>query len=404
MGKNRTEFARHWPLVMACAIGIGIGVSSLPFYTQGLFIEAWIADFGWTRAEASLGVLGSTIALAAISPTIGAAVDRYGLLKPVAFGLAGLTLSLILFALFIQSVVIFVILSVTMAVLAGASSPLAYTRAINSVFDKQRGLALGITLSGTGIGAAIAPPIVSDLISQYGWRGAYHAMALFTAIAGILIIWILSRLEGTKAPPKADAAAIKTAFKQASKTRTYWTLLSAVFLMAFGFGGLIIHFVPVLLETGIETASAARIAGIIGIAVILGRILVGAAVDRIFAPYVGAFAILCCLSGALGLAVIGSAIAMPAAFAIGFAIGAEVDLIGYLVSRYFKMAAYGRLYGRQYAAFLLGTGASPVLLGAIRDATGNYTASLFTASAILAVSAILFLTLPKFEAGPSPKA
>ena len=74
-----SEFSRHWLLVLVCAAGIGVGVSALPFYTQGIFIEAWIADFGWTRAQASLGILGSTLALAAALPFVGLIVDRYGL-------------------------------------------------------------------------------------------------------------------------------------------------------------------------------------------------------------------------------------------------------------------------------------------------------------------------------------
>ena len=82
-----SEFSRHWLLVLVCAVGIGVGVSSLPFYTQGLFIEAWIADFGWTRAQASLGMLGSTLALAAVLPFIGSIVDRYGLVMPVMISL-----------------------------------------------------------------------------------------------------------------------------------------------------------------------------------------------------------------------------------------------------------------------------------------------------------------------------
>ena len=49
-----SEFSRHWLLVLVCAIGIGVGVSALPFYTQGLFIEAWTDEFGWTRAQASM--------------------------------------------------------------------------------------------------------------------------------------------------------------------------------------------------------------------------------------------------------------------------------------------------------------------------------------------------------------
>jgi len=129
----------------------------------------------------------------------------------------------------------------------------------------------------------------------------------------------------------------------------------------------------------------------------LGRLLVGFAVDRIFAPHVAIAILFACISGVLALAVFGMSVAVPAAFVIGFSVGAEVDLIGYLVARYFGMHAYGQIYGRQYATFLIATGLSPFILGAVRDATGSYTASLFTAAAFIAVSAALFSRLPKFE-------
>ena len=122
-----SEFSRHWLLV--CAVGIGVGVSALPFYTQGIFIEAWIADFGWTRAQASLGILGSTLALAAVLPFIGLIVDRYGLVKPVMLSLLGLAVAYVLLGLFVQSIATFVALAMLQAVLGSASSPLAYTRA-----------------------------------------------------------------------------------------------------------------------------------------------------------------------------------------------------------------------------------------------------------------------------------
>ena len=145
------EFSRHWLLVLVCAVGIGVGVSALPFYTQGIFIEAWIADFGWTRAQASLGILGSTVALAAVLPFIGLIVDRYGLVKPVMISLLGLSVAYVLMGMFVQSIATFIALAMLQAVLGSASSPLAYTRAINTVFNKQRGLALGIALSGAGV-------------------------------------------------------------------------------------------------------------------------------------------------------------------------------------------------------------------------------------------------------------
>jgi len=395
--KTSSEFSRHWLLVLVCAVGIGVGVSSLPFYTQGLFIEAWIADFGWTRAQASLGILGSTLALAAVLPFIGSIVDRYGLVTPVMISLLGLSLAYVLLGMFVQSIATFVILAMLQAILGSASSPLAYTRAINAVFNKQRGLALGVALSGAGVAATFGPTLISNAIDAFGWRGAYYAMALFTLAVGAVIVLVLSRLNGAKTAANIDMEAANRDFLVAKASRTYWTIMAAIFCLSLGLGGLMIHFVPILLDVGFATNEAVKIAGVIGIAVVLGRLLVGFAVDRIFAPRVAIAILLACISGVLALALLGSVVAVPAAFVIGFSVGAEVDLIGYLVARYFGMHAYGQIYGRQYSTFLIATGLSPVILGAVRDATGTYTASLFTAAAFMVISAALFAKLPKFE-------
>ena len=395
--KAGSEFSRHWLLVLVCAVGIGVGVSSLPFYTQGLFIEAWIADFGWTRAQASLGILGSTLALAAVLPFIGSIVDRYGLVTPVMISLLGLSLAYVLLGMFVQSIATFVILAMLQAILGSASSPLAYTRAINAVFNKQRGLALGVALSGAGVAATFGPTLISNAIDVFGWRGAYYAMALFTLVVGAVIVLVLSRLNGAKTAASIDMEAANRDFLVAKASRTYWTIMAAIFFLSLGLGGLMIHFVPILLDVGFATNAAVKIAGVIGIAVVLGRLLVGFAVDRIFAPRVAIAILLACISGVLALALLGSVVAVPAAFVIGFSVGAEVDLIGYLVARYFGMHAYGQIYGRQYSTFLIATGLSPVILGAVRDATGTYTASLFTAAAFMVISAALFAKLPKFE-------
>jgi len=393
------EFAKHWLLVLVCALGIGIGVSSLPFYTQGVFFDEWIKEFGWSRTQASLGVLATTFTLAFISPFVGAAVDKFGLVKPIAFALLGLVIIFSLFALFMNSIMSFILLSSLMALLAGASSPLAYTRAINAVFDKHRGLALGLALSGTGLAAILAPRIISGVIDDQGWRMAYWFLAGFVAIAGIMIVAVLSRLDGAKTPKIIDQSAAIKAYEAAKKSSKFKLLSAAVFCLALGVGGLLVHFVPILSEAGISKSRAAEIAGVMGAAIILGRIVIGAVVDRVFAPYVAAVFISVCICGILALAIFGSIAALPAAFVIGFSMGAEVDLIGYLVARYFPLEGYGRIYGRQYAAFLVGTGLGPVVIGFVSDKTGSYTASIYLAALVLALTILLFLRLPKFPQG-----
>ena len=191
------------------------------------------------------------------------------------------------------------------AVLGSASSPLAYTRAINTVFNKQRGLALGVALSGAGVAATFGPALISKAIEAFGWRGAYFSMALFTLIVGTVIVTVISRLNGAKTPANIDAAAANKEFKLAKASRTYWTIMAAIFFLSLGLGGLMIHFVPILLDVGFTASAAVKIAGVIGIAVVLGRLLVGFAVDRIFAPRVAIAILIACISGVLALAFLG---------------------------------------------------------------------------------------------------
>jgi cyanate permease len=90
----------------------------------------------------------------------------------------------------------------------------------------------------------------------------------------------------------------------------------------------------------------------------------------------------------------GSGGAPVAAIALGAAMGGEIDLIGFLVARHFPLAAFGRIYGFQYAGFILGAGLSPLWMGAIRDSQDSYFLALSGCSALIAVAALLFLFLP----------
>jgi MFS transporter, OFA family, oxalate/formate antiporter len=61
-----------------------------------------------------------------------------------------------------------------------------------------------------------------------------------------------------------------------------------------------------------------------------------------------------------------------AAFLLGFAAGAESDLIAFLAARYFGMAHFGRIYGMLYMPFGLMSAISPLVYGIVRDKTGSY--------------------------------
>ncbi|MBC7520659.1 MAG: MFS transporter, partial [Sandarakinorhabdus sp.] len=85
-----------------------------------------------------------------------------------------------------------------------------------------------------------------------------------------------------------------------------------------------------------------------------------------------------------------------AGFMLGFAAGAEADVIAYLAARYFGMKHYGRIYGWLYTPFGVFSAISPLLYGFIRDATGNYDLMLELAMLLFGTGATLLLTLGRY--------
>ena len=103
--------------------------------------------------------------------------------------------------------------------------------------------------------------------------------------------------------------------------------------------------------------------------------------------------------GMMILALGGSKAAIVGAMVIGLAVGAEVDLIAYLVSRYTPLTAYGATYGALYAIYLLGGALAPCAIGYAFDLTGSYQLLLFASAACLFLAGAVVWTLPPMPPG-----
>lgn len=390
-----------WQRVLAGAIvGSATGVSAALLYTNGLFVADLTRDFGLTRSQFGFGVLLVTLALAAANPVVGWAVDRFGARWPSVAGLLLLSAGFASTGLFVHSVPSYLALQSLVALGGAASGPIAYTKFIGATFTRRRGLALGLTMTGIGLSAAILPPLLATVIATHGWRTGYLALAILPLVGAIVTALLFPR---RAVPPTVAAVRSEVADpgrREWLRSSTFWILAGTFAAMSLSFGGLLPHFVPMLLDAGITPIAAGRIAGEIGLAVIASRIVVGLLLDRVFAPRV---AIVICIIGASGGVTLlfgGAPYASVTAVALGLALGAELDLMGYLVSRYFSLAQFGRIYGWQYGAFVFASGLGPLWVGAVRDATGNYDAALIASTLGLLLTCLGFLALPRYPAAP----
>jgi MFS family permease len=396
-GSRIEEFRAGWPIVLAAAMGIGVGLTGLPFFTFGVFLKPLATTFHWTRSQVSLGTLclhGGTVLT---SPFLGRFVDRYGARRIALLSLAGLGLGFGGVALSGPSLTSFYVAWTALALLGCATTPLPWTRLLSLHFDRGRGLALGLALAGTGLASLIGPRFAGWLIADVGWRAAYVVLGGFVLLVALPIAAAASR----RAPDMTRGeAARKTglSLREASATRWFWLMAVAFFLIVTCESATIVHLVPLLTDRGLPPPRAAALAGLLGLALVVGRLIAGQLSDRYHAPYVAAFFLALPALGLIGLA---TSHAMPvtvtAVILIGLAGGAEVDMLSYLTGRYFGMAHYGEIYGVNLAIFALAAGTGPVLAGWSFDRAGGYEPALWAGAAIFLIGSALLTRM-----GPYP--
>jgi MFS family permease len=388
---------------VAAASGVGVLFASFFFLSFAVFLKPLVAEFGWSRESVSAAYAVMTIGAALSAPFVGHLLDRHGpriVCAPAvaAAGLAFASLSL-LTARIAHLYAVFAIVGVAVM----GTGPVVYSRVVSTWFDRRRGTALAVVVSGAAIGGIVHPSLSQALINVLGWRGAALALGTTIAAAGvpIALLFVRQRTDGVMA--SADPAGV--ALRGALRTRVFWTLVVVVFGSTIGMNGTIVHLQALFTDRGLTATHGAAIGSLIGVAGLLGRLVTGALVDRLDATRV-AFALLCMV--AAGTMMLTSerplAIAITGSLLIGFGAGGELDAAPYLVSRYFGVRSMAALYGLVWSAWGIAGAAGSILMGRIFDATGSYDAALVRFGAATAFAAALVLTLPSCRPAASPVA
>ena len=410
MASKYAEFRFGWPVVVASAIGIGLGMSPLPFYTLGVFAGPLAQEFGWGIDEIMLSMAFFTLAAIIASPTIGQLTDRYGPRRVALTSIVLFSLTMMSFSLQNGSIPMWLGTWCVLAFTGAGTLPITWTRAVNSWFVRKRGLALGFSLIGTGLFGIFAKQFAFFLIQLVGWRYAYIGVGALPLVVAWPIAFLLFR--DTSDPKVADKVAQMEKYTekkrvhhgglsllQAIKDWRFWLLAYAFVPISFAVGGPIPNLETMLGDKGFSADDAVTLASLIGIAVIIGRVAGGFLLDHFWAPAVAATILSLPALAMVMLAQsdISFAFAAIAIMILGAAAGVEYDLMAYLVSRYFGLLHYAAIYGALYAFFALGAGIGPAVFGAYFEADGNYDKILMISSVLFVAGAVPLLLLGKYR-------
>lgn len=394
------EFANGWKLIFASFIGMMTGLTALPFYTYGVFAIPLETEFGWTRAQAQSGLLFQTIGVLAVLPVLGWACDKYGarkiaILSITFFALAFATMSQLRGSLFQ-----FYATTLLLGVVGVGTLPITWTRAINGAFDKNRGLALGAALMGTGATGYIAPKLANWGIETYDWQTAYLILAGLPALIGlpIVLLFFHERVRSENESKNPSASLPGVTLQTALRDFRFWLIAIGFMIISFGIGGSIQNLFPYFVGAGYGPGQAAGFLSTIGMSVIVGRLSTGFFLDRFWGPGVAAILMalpaISCFLLASGSPEIFAA--YVATILIGFAAGAEFDIIAYLASRYFGLKHYSKIYSLLYAAFAIGAAIAPGLFGFAFDRFGNYQTVFLISAALFVMGSVLLLFLGRY--------
>lgn len=396
----RERVSAGWLVVFGSTLALIVGNGPIILFTFGVLLQPISAEFGWQRSVLASAVVVSHIAGAVMMPFVGTLVDRFGVKRVALPAIVMFALATACGGLLGASPTAFILLYGFLGLVGAGHSTLTYGRAVSTWFDARRGLALGVTLAGIGIGAALMPKYTHYFVANYGWREAYFALGALLFVVGFPSVALFVRDRAPQTSAERDLVEGLT-LKETLGGYRFWFASVSMMLVAAAVNGTIAHIVPILSDRGIAVSTATTAVAASGISLIVGRMLSGLALDRFYGPYVAAFFFMVPLIGMtmLGLGATGP-FAVLAAVLLGLGIGAEGDIMAYLTSRYFGMAHYGVIYGCILAFFTLGSGLGPWIMAHAFDAYRNYMAGLIGLGGALFVAIILVVTLGPYRYPP----
>ena len=392
------EFRRGWKVLIASMLGIGCGLAALPFYTMGVFAPHLAREFGWSMGQIMAGLTCTTLAVMVAAPIAGILAERYSTRKValgslMLFGLAYLSLATL------SSLPQFYITFLALAAVGAGTLPITWTRTVNRWFDKNKGLALGMAMMGTGLFGIVSKPGLAFVIGHYGWRTGFAVLGALPLLLALPVAAILFRDPSeVRTSSKAEPAPTGLSRAEALRSWRFWLIAAILLPISFALAGPIPNLEAILTDRGLAPETILTLTPLVGLCSIAGRLIGGWLLDHFWAPAV-AFVILGMPAISCVILANGHLDPMMGAVAIGllgFALGIEYDVVAFLTARYFGLRAYSAIYAIFYVCFSTGAGFAPMVFGAIRDRHHDFAVALQIAAMILPVTAALFLLLGRY--------
>jgi sugar phosphate permease len=398
-GRRRVFYG--WWMLAACVVAMALG-GGVSFWSFGLYVNPLEDEFGWSRAEVSLGFSFSLLAGGLCGPVAGHLIDTRGPRVSILLGAVVASGSYFLLAT-TDSLWEWYLFNSINAACRQFMFIIPFQTLVSRWFDRKRGLALSFLGSGFSLGGLTVVPLMTLVIDLLGWRGGFIFSGIMLACVFVPItLFILrdhprdvdSHADGEAPTDRTTVAASMSSIRlgQAIRLPIFWVLALALMLLLYGMLGWQVHQVPFFESKGFSRGTVAMIVALSAGAGMVARVIMGLYADR-FTRFEVAIMV---LAGILILAnvtlLLGSSAEAIAVFLLLWVIGTSAGPIveALVLTRAFGLAHFASIFGAIIVIEMAGQIVSPTVAGAIFDSTGSYDWALVMFIGSYAAAALLF--------------
>ena len=375
------DSGRAWLVVAATFISTAtvFGVT----YSFTTFLDAMTEEFDAGNGATAL-LFGLTIFfLFVLGLPAGRASDRWGPRPVVLVGCASIVAGLLLTSIVDRLPLGYL----TYGLGIGVGTACCYVPMVSQVsgwFDRRRAAALGVAVSGIGVGTLVGPPLANRLIEEYGWRSTYRIFAVI-AVVGLLIAAALV----ARAPIAVGQAPLDLGL--VVRQPIFRSLYISGLLMTIALFVPFVFLAPYAEDHGVSDGAAASLVSFLGVGSLAGRLVLAPLAGRlgVLVLYQLCFVVL----GASFLIWLagGGRFVVLATFAVvlGLSYGGYVALSPAATAELFGLAGLGAVLGALYTAGGIGGLIGPPVAGAVIDSAGGYDVAIIGAFALSAVAVLI---------------
>jgi len=372
---------------------VGIALYGLPF-----FYDFMVRDFGWSRAQVTSG---NAISKLLVGPLFGFLagwlVDRFGPRRLMVAGILLAGTALVGLGM-IGTLAGFYVFYVCNALGYVCGGPLPNQVLLSRWFTAARGRAMGFAYLGIGLGGALVPILAVWLSARVGWQGALQVLGALIIVVALPLALVVKESPPTPAagatPPQAPGPSpVAPVFR----TPAFYLLLLGSMCSIAAVGGTNQHLKLFLsLDHGFAQGAAAKIASLVLLASLAGRLGMGWLADRFPKKYVMLLIYLLVASAIplLLLTDVRQAI-YPFAVVFGLGLGGEYMVIPLMAGELFGVRVLGRTMGVVLTADGVAEALAPWLVGRMHDVTGSYATGFGALIACAVTGAIAVACLPR---------